>query len=246
MKRKLPLFVMVGVAGLLVPVLAVLAQSSSSRSVACCSPAPGSASKSATTSPTDDKIIDELIAILKETKSAETFIVTAMALGTIGPEAKRALPQLIRGAERLELLEDLFNSSAEAGGREISQQVAMAILSLTGGQPMGYLSVTHATAGPPYSNGSYGTPVAPTPWNQPPPVVTPSALPPSPAGAASCPVNSNPVVPGAGSTPVYTAPPTYISPPSAPTPPPPPSVKKGSPKSNKAPAPVPSAPSPTR
>src|SRR5579883_917683 len=87
MRRILPLFVIVGLAGVLVPVLALLAQSTSTTS----SPTTCTDSKPSASSSTDGRIIDEMIAILKETGSEKTFAVTAMALGVMGPEAKPAL-----------------------------------------------------------------------------------------------------------------------------------------------------------
>jgi hypothetical protein len=237
MKRKLPLFVMVGVTGVLVPVLAVLAQSSSTTCApACCSQGSCLASKPSAPSSADAKVIDELIAILKDTKSEETFIVTAMALGRMGPDAKRALPQLVRGAERLGLLEDLFNSNAEAGDREISQQIAEAIMMLAESnkdvRPAGY---GYATAGAPYSYGGYGAPTTSAPWNQ--PAVVPSTVPPCPPGSA---IYSNPPSPG------YASPPVNVPDPLVTPRPPSPSVKKAAPKQGKAPAPVPPTPIPTR
>ncbi len=233
MKRKLPLFVMVGVAGVLVPVLAVLAQSSStSRAPTCCYPAPSSASKPSAPSSTDSKIIDELIVILKETKSEETFVVTAMALGRMGPDAKRALPQLIRNAERLELFEDLFDPEAAKGDREVSQGVAEAIMMLAEGnkegRPAGY---AYPASPAPYWNGTYGPPVASSTWNQ--PAVVPSTDPLCPAGPAAYPATSAPIVPGTVSTPVSV--PTM----STPAPTPLPAAKKPSTKSGKYPTPVP-------
>ncbi len=92
MRRILPLFVIVGLAGVLVPVLALLAQSTSTTSSpTSCSPTTCTDSKPSASSSTDGRIIDEMIAILKETGSEKTFAVTAMALGVMGPEAKPAL-----------------------------------------------------------------------------------------------------------------------------------------------------------
>lgn len=258
MRRKLPLFVLVGVAGVLVPVLALLAQSSSTPCAsACCSQASGTASKSSAPSATDAKIIDELVAILKETKSEETFIVTAMALGRMGPEAKRALPQLIRNAERLELFEDLFDANAAAGDRQVVRQVAEAIMMLAetskDGRPTGY---GYPTAPMPWGNSLYGTPSVVGGWNQ--PAVAPPAVAPCPT--ATCPVPSAPFVPGTASTPGYVPTPSASAPtldknggdyggpptPSAPAPTPSPAVKKASSKGGKSRAPVAPPPSPPR
>jgi hypothetical protein len=241
MKRNLPLFVMVGVAGVLVPVLVVLAQPSSPRSAACCPSASSTTSKSSAPSSTDDKIIDEMIAILKETKSEETFIVTAMALGRMGPEAKRALPQLIRNAERLELFEDLFDSNASNDEREVARQVAEAIMMLAESNKDGRPGVYGYYAFPPpvvYDGYGASTATAPT-WNQPQAASTPSAVPTCPAGSANCPITASPPPPTTGTTPAGVLTPTPPSPPRSS------SVNKASPRKGKAPAPIPPAPSPS-
>jgi hypothetical protein len=233
MTRKLRLFVLVGLAGVLAPVLAVLAQSSSTSSVpASCSPATCTTSKTSDASSADDKIIDEMIAILKETKSEETFIVTAMALGRLGPAAKRALPQLIRNAERLELLSGLFDANADAEDRKVVQHVAEAIVMLAesnkDGQPMGYLSITSQT---PYANSPYGVPRGAGGCYE--GTVVPSSAAPTPY----------PVMPGAV-TPGTTLAPSGFSTPAAPSPAPSRTVpnasrKDGKPRSSAAPSPFP-------
>jgi hypothetical protein len=161
MKRTFPLFVLVGVAGALVPVLAVFAQTSSSRPVSCCPSATCASGKNAVKSSTDDQVIEELIAILKETKSPETFTVTATVLGYMGPEARRALPALIRNAERLELLEDLFDTNATESHRAaqvLAEAIEMIVVESNSGvrvrtkrsRPQTPTSCTPAT---PYSYG---------------------------------------------------------------------------------------------
>ncbi len=51
-------------------------------------------------------LLSELIAILNETKSVDTFSVTLAALAEMGPRAEPAIPAIIRNAERLGLLKD--------------------------------------------------------------------------------------------------------------------------------------------
>jgi hypothetical protein len=155
MKRKVLLFVLLGAIAVLAPVLAVFAQSSkpadstytgvgvssssacstgftqSSASGSCCSPATTcttcKAAKTSSSSDKNEKIVEELTAILMETKSTETFLVTAMTLGKMGAVAKPALPAIIRNAERLEMFEDLFNSKASDPDRTGVQGVLDAI-----------------------------------------------------------------------------------------------------------------------
>jgi hypothetical protein len=53
---------------------------------------------------TKEKLVHELVTILNETKSADTFVVTASCLGMMGHDARPAVPSIIRNAERLGLL----------------------------------------------------------------------------------------------------------------------------------------------
>jgi hypothetical protein len=237
-----------GVAAILAPLLTMLDQSSSTTSAPpSASSATGSASKHSAASSTDAKIIDEMIAILKETKSEETFIVTVMALGRMGPEAKRALPQLIRNAERLKLFQVLLNAKAEAGDRGVSQHVAEAIVMMAAGQPMGYLSVQQTMA---CAHGSYGNPSAVGSWTQ--PAVAPTVVPTCQTPAAPCPVVSGPVVsppvvtPGNVPTMAVSSPTPLEQEPSAPAPTPTPTARKASPKSSKSRTPATPLPSPSR
>jgi hypothetical protein len=246
MRRLLPLFVMVGLAGVLVPVLAVMAQLPSPTSAPrSCSPATGTANKPSATSSTDAKVIDEMIAILKETKSEDTFVVTAMALCGMGPEAKRALPQLIRNAERLGLLDGLLGSKTSKGDRETSQHVSEVIMMLAAGQPIGYLSTTRSM---PAENGSYGTTSVIGGSIS----VVPSAVSPSPTPPMPCPVMSGPVVPGTGLQSVCV--PAQVVPtstpsvpvPSAPARTPLPALQNVPPTGSQSPPPATPLPSPTR
>jgi len=133
MKHTIPLFVLVGVAGVLVPVLAVFAQSSSSTHPKppapepCCTVSTCTKCSPEKASSGNDKLIEELTAILKETKSPQTFLVTVKVLGVMGSEAKYALPAIIRNAERLELLDDLFNSGVENGNKIATEELGKAL-----------------------------------------------------------------------------------------------------------------------
>jgi hypothetical protein len=128
MKRKMVLFALVGAVGVFGCAFAAFAQSSSSKwgkpqtaAAEPCSTATytfATASSPAKASSAKSNIIEELTAILKETKSPETFLLTTMVLGRMGPDAKSALPAIIRNAERLELLEDLFDTSAPEANRD--------------------------------------------------------------------------------------------------------------------------------
>jgi hypothetical protein len=137
MKRILLKLALVGAACLLVSVFAAFAKEPSEEycrewalkhgycSPNCCVPALACAPGPETAG--DDKVIDELTTILKETKSPETFVLTATVLGRMGPQAKRALPAIIRNAERLELLEDAMNDNAAANQSNLTQKLLEAI-----------------------------------------------------------------------------------------------------------------------
>ncbi len=207
MKRTLPLIVLVGTAGLLVPILGASGESpnppnrKAQWAAGCCKPCDTTAMSCSPWScctkalSKSDRIIDELTAILNETKSAETFLVTTMVLGRLGAEAKPALPAIIRNAERLELLEDLYSSRASADNRDIAAQEILAALEMILNKKIGakeqvwqkeriwqnqaptyYAPVTGYT--PPDGSGSY----APCPSTVPPaPPSSPRPLKPVPA-----------------------------------------------------------------
>jgi hypothetical protein len=174
MKRTVPLFVLVGAAGVLVPVLAVFAQTSPTAYPAqqplttpCCSPAVCTKCSAAKAPSTDDKLIEELTAILKETKSSETFLVTAMTLGRMGPAAKCALPALIRNAERLELLEGFSNTNASADNQSVSFGI-LAVINMIfdkKGSQQAYVQRWQMPRGPvPAASCGYGTPAQGLPY----------------------------------------------------------------------------------
>jgi hypothetical protein len=137
------------------------------------------ACKAPKTSSDNDKVIDELTAILKETKSPETFLVTAVTLGRMGPEAKRAIPVIIRNAERLEMFEDLLETKAPAGSRaaeEVMAAIEMILDKKAGAKERIWQNRTPAACCTP------ATPYAAyTPGMAPPPPS--STLPPAPSGS---------------------------------------------------------------
>ncbi|HWG46860.1 MAG TPA: hypothetical protein VN688_29120 [Gemmataceae bacterium] len=204
MKRTVPLFVLVGAAGVLVPVLAVFAQTTSTvypaqqrLASSCCSPAvctnvctKCSAAKAPST---DDKLIEELTAILKETKSSETFLVTAMTLGRMGPAAKCALPALIRNAERLELLEGFSNTNASADNQSVSFGI-LAVINMIfdkKGSQQAYVQRWQMPREPaPAASCVYGTPAQGLAF----PPTASCPVPPAPAPQAA-PVKSNQALP---------------------------------------------------
>jgi hypothetical protein len=70
-------------------------------------------------------LVGELITILNETKSVDTFAVTCGLLEKMGTEARPAIPAMIRNAERLGLLKKRLLT-----GKEGRRQLAMDSLAL--------------------------------------------------------------------------------------------------------------------
>jgi hypothetical protein len=64
-------------------------------------------------------LVRELITILNETKSVDTFIVTCGLLEKMGTEARPAIPAMLRNAERLGLLKKSLLTGKE-GRRQLS------------------------------------------------------------------------------------------------------------------------------
>jgi hypothetical protein len=92
---------------------------------ACCEK---EASKTQTVKATKEKVVQELIVLLNETKSPDTFIVTASALGMMGHDARPAVPSIIRNADRLGLLKGISEmiGSEEAEEAKPSRQQRLA------------------------------------------------------------------------------------------------------------------------
>lgn len=213
MKGKIALFALVAAAAVLVPVLAVLAQqpvalpvptgaySGCSAGSNCPTATCSTCSKSKETTCDNAKVVTELMAILKDTKSPETFLLTATTLCRLGGEAKRALPAIIRNAERLELLDGLLDSNTTADNREAAQAVFEAIemiLDKKGGGKRSRACTTPAIAPAPAASYGYaplvpavpGTiaPAAPgSTYNAPTPSCCPAPLasPPMPSSSPS-------------------------------------------------------------
>lgn len=141
MKRTLPLILLIAAVVSLVPLLAVFGEppnptpcerhgyypagGSTMYGAPCCTSCPAPSTTKSTSE--NDKVIAELTSILNQTKSAETFLVTAAVLGRMGPDAKSSLPVIIRNAERLELFDDLYKANAAAENRAAAQEIIAAL-----------------------------------------------------------------------------------------------------------------------
>ena len=77
---------------------------------ACCCP------QTATAESSGDKLVEGLVAILNETNSPDTMVVTIQALADVGCRARAAVPAIIRNAERVGLLKDILLQGKDDDG----------------------------------------------------------------------------------------------------------------------------------
>ena len=146
MKRSLPLFALLALTAALVPVLTVFGEGPKEKqntaadpllSKFCKSCCQGCCAKCCPTKAVsvNDQLLQELTTILKETRSRETFVVTVMALSRMGADAKRTVPDIIRNAERLELLKDLATSGTSSEKPQLTQEIVVDIQAILDGTP---------------------------------------------------------------------------------------------------------------
>lgn len=193
MKRK---YLLVGmlVIGFMAPIVGLLsARACGPYGTEACAPTCGVAVSSAWAVPTvcgkdesdreaaiNDKVVKDLIGILKETKSPETFATTTHALGMMGADAKAAVPEIIRNAERLDLLKRGSHAAKEPYTAMVTASLGM-ILSKNAA-PTPYTPVTRYVPVTSY---------VPAPVSPPPPMpVAPSSvapLPPIPSATSLAP-----------------------------------------------------------
>jgi hypothetical protein len=83
---------------------------------------------------TTAELVQELVLILAETKSEQTFTLTVGILSELGQDAKSAIPSIVRNAERLRLLKDNDSGSS----KQMSSDLLMAIQVIlgNGSQPL--------------------------------------------------------------------------------------------------------------
>jgi hypothetical protein len=78
--------------------------------------------------PAKQDLLSELIAILNETKSDDTFSVTVHLLAEMGPKAESAIPVVIRNAERLGILTDHMRRNSSESQRVTALTEALSVL----------------------------------------------------------------------------------------------------------------------
>jgi hypothetical protein len=79
----------------------------------------------------DARYIDELLTIIDETQSRDTFAVTAELLALTKVDPKVAVPRLVRGAERVGLFADHV-SSPGSDGEDAAEHVRKTIMKIAG------------------------------------------------------------------------------------------------------------------
>jgi len=104
----------------------------------------------------EDDLVGGLVAILDETRSPDTLLVTVKALADLGPRARAAVPAVIRSAERLGVLKDILHQKDEQGA------VGPAIVDLIGPIIKGREArVPTCCSSPPSSTGYTPVPLSP-------------------------------------------------------------------------------------
>jgi hypothetical protein len=75
-------------------------------------------------------LVDDLVALLNETKSRETFAVTLAVLQNLGTDARSAVPAIMRNADRLGLFEGALTGDSK--GKEAAADVLDTIAAILG------------------------------------------------------------------------------------------------------------------
>jgi hypothetical protein len=183
MKRLNWIFGLLGLVGVLTSLTFLLgaepAKSPHSKpTTSCCEEKGCSACCSAMATTTDDHIVQELMTILKETRSPDTFLVTVTVLGRMGPAAKSAIPAIIRNAERLEMLTDVANPEAEGRKEEVAEALMDSMAHILRKPMTGRVKTARATAA---ASVVYPIPCAPPACIPQPVYIQGDAQPPQPA-----------------------------------------------------------------
>ena len=135
----------------------------------------------------DQEQVEELINILNTTKSPNTLAATAVALVPVGEPAKKAVPAILRNAERLKVLESLGNPESRKGS--VASMLLEAIYAIQSGGEVGTFVSREGPPllPPPPPPPCYGYP--PAPASMCPPAMAPTPNPlvcPCPPGTAPC------------------------------------------------------------
>jgi hypothetical protein len=144
---------------------------------AACGPARSPAAPSAAVDPVKD-----LVAILSETKSMDTYLTVVVTLGRMGAEARPAVGAIVRNGERLGIFEGSFGGGGATGAQA---PVIDALAAIVQGQPLTSLPPSQPgwpAARPSPAQGQVVTSVPPTQQRIVPPLppLPPIGVPPQP------------------------------------------------------------------
>lgn len=83
---------------------------------------------------TPSPVVADLLAVLAETKSKDTYVATVVVLGKMGAEARPALGPALRNGERLKVFDGAFGT--DAGKRQGASIVLQALATIAEGQSL--------------------------------------------------------------------------------------------------------------
>jgi hypothetical protein len=100
-------------------------------------------------------VVDDLVAVLAETKSKDVYTATVVALAHLGADARPALPDVLKNAERLGVLEGAF---ASGGCKCLQCEVILdAVAAIAHGPDNPHHAHHHGYAACPYHSHTGGT-----------------------------------------------------------------------------------------
>ncbi len=92
-------------------------------------------------------VVDDLVAVLAETRSKDVYTATVVALAHLGADARPALPDVLKNAERLGVLEGAFSDGCKCVQYEV---ILDAVAAIAHGPDASHHSSHHGYAACPY------------------------------------------------------------------------------------------------
>jgi hypothetical protein len=100
-------------------------------------------------------VVDDLVAVLAETKSKDVYTAAVVALAHLGTDARAALPDILKNAERLGVLEGAFDADE---CKSVQCEVILdAVAAIAHGPNDGHHGSHHGYAACPYHHGPGGS-----------------------------------------------------------------------------------------
>jgi hypothetical protein len=99
-------------------------------------------------------VVDDLVAVLAETKSKDVYTAVVVALAHLGTDARPALPEILKNAERLGVLEGAF---ASGGCKSVQCEVILDSVAAIAHGPDHTHHAHHGYASCPYHHHTTGT-----------------------------------------------------------------------------------------